>query len=427
MIIFWLILLLLLVLAGFFIAWPWWRYRQQTTVLSVSQVDQRLAENVRLFREHLAELELQKADGRLDELQFNQLKLEQERALLEDEQALRRTNTLPQGKLGVGLLIGLVGVFALVALALYEHLGSRQDMAIQELQLVKDYQSIQAAHAKRTADPAATRALIAGVEARLKQEPDNVQYWFILARNAMELGDFTLAANAYLQVVERDKESAMVMAEAAQAIFLRDGNQVSPPVENLSRSALALEPENTMALGLMGIVEFSRKSYIEAIKYWNKAVAVMGADSPASQSLYAAGIERARNLYLQEGGSQEQLDSLVAGKQLRVGVSLVDGLQLAPDQWVYIYARAWQGAKMPLAITRIKVADLPAEVTLTEAMAMSPAASLAQATQVELVARVSQDGTATAKPGDWQGSLGPVDMQNIPSSLRLQIDHQVAP
>lgn len=426
MIILWLILSLLLVLASLFVFWPWWRYRQQTMLLSVSQVDERLAENVRLFREHLAELELQKADGRLDELQFNQLKLEQERALLEDERVLRRHNSAPQVALGVWGVIGVAAVLALAALALYEHLGSRQDVAIQELQLVKDYQALQAAHAKRAVDPAATRALIAGVEAQLKREPDNVQYWFILARNAMELGDFARAANAYLQVVERDKESAMVMAEAAQAVFLRDSNQVSPPVENLSRAALALEPENTMALGLMGIVEFSRKSYIEAIKYWNKAVGVMGADAPASQSLYS-GIERARSLYLQEGGSQEQLDTLLAGKQLRVGVSLAEGLALAPEQWVYIYARAWQGAKMPLAITRIKVADLPAEVTLSEAMAMSPAATLAQATRVELVARVSQDGTATAKPGDWQGSLGPVDMQNIPGSLRLQIDHQVAP
>lgn len=426
MILLWSSLIGLLLLALAFIFWPLLKYRNPLAALSRDQVDARLNENVRLFREHLGELEAQRADGRLDDIQFAQLRLEQERALLEDEQALRHALTPDNSLVGRLSIPVLALLLVMGALALYKHLGSGADVEIQELQLTKQYRDYEDMLANREPDVQRARALATAMEARLASEPENVQYWFLLARTYMGLNDFSKAANAYQQVVSRDDKSGMVLAEAAQALFLRDGNRISPPVEDLTKAALALEPDNTMALGLMGIVSFNHKNYLDAIKQWQKAIAVTGADSHGAEPLNA-GIARAKKLYLEAGGSQESLDAGLAGRQLTVAVSLGSGIEANPDHWVYVYARAWQGPKMPLAITRIKVSDLPKTLTLTEAMAMSPAMSLAQATQVELVARISRDGTATAKAGDWQGSLGPVDMESIPEQMAIIINQAVAP
>jgi len=94
------------------------------------------------------------------------------------------------------------------------------------------------------------------------------------------------------------------------------------------------------------------------------------------------------------------------------------------DQVVFVYARAWQGSPMPLAIARIKVKDLPTTIQLDETMAMSPAASLATATDIEVVARVSPSGSAKAEVGDWLAKHGPVSMKSVPDHIELEINEQ---
>jgi len=200
---------------------------------------------------------------------------------------------------------------------------------------------------------------------------------------------------------------------------------MSPPISDLVEKVLRAEPDNTMALGLAGIDAFGKKDYVSAIKYWEHTVKLTGQDSPGSQALIA-GIERAATLYFAEGGTEASLAAARAGRQLSINVSLAEGVEARPDQIVFVYARTWQGAKMPLAIARVPVSELPKRVILTEAMAMTPAMSLGSVDNVEVVARISQDGTAAAKAGDWQGSFGPVDMKALPGEVSVKIDQKVA-
>lgn len=424
----WLAITVLLSIALMFMAWPLWRYRNTVTKsfnVTDAQLNARLAENVRLFREHLSELENNLAAQAIGVEQFAQLKLELERNLLEDEASIRGVDSKASSLIGIKTAALFSVCLLIVSAGIYYEVGSADDVALQILQQEKAQLDYQDMVQSRNPDPARAQALISEYKARVKAEPESAQYWFLLARTQMEVSNFTEAVQSYQQVLKGDPKSSMIMAELAQAMFLRDGSKMSSPVADLAKSALTLDPKNTMALGLAGIDAFSKNNYREAINYWQRTVDLIGSESSGGQA-YAVGIERAKQEYIAGGGNLEDL-TMKSPYAVHISVSLGDRAKTRPDQIVFVYARAWKGSPMPLAIARIRVSDLPTLVMLDETMAMSPMATLANTPEIEVVARVSTDGTAQAKPGDWQVTQGPISMKAIPEKIDLHINEQHKP
>ncbi|GGY71274.1 c-type cytochrome biogenesis protein CcmI [Cellvibrio zantedeschiae] len=422
----WSSLVVLMVIALAFFLWPLWRYKNSlnSAALTQAETERRLAENVRIFREHLGELENSLAAQSISSEEFSLLKVELERNLLADEASLRAQQLPSSQRLGVKVAVGFTVLVLVFGVFFYRERGNLIDVYIQNLQQEKlqlDYQDM---IQNKDPNPARAQQLITEFESRLQQKPDNVQYWFLLARAQMEVGNFAEGAKAYQRVLELDSKSAMIMAELAQALFLRDGNKTTPEAVDLAKQALALDPKNTMALGLLGIDAYSKKDYRATIRYWQKSVDLLSPDSQGRRALLA-GIEKAKQSYIAEGGKAEDLISRSA-YAVKLSVSLGDKVKATSDQVVFIYARAWQGSPMPLAIARIKVSDLPTTIQLDETMAMSPAASLATATDIEVVARISPSGSAKAEPGDWIAKQGPVSMAAIPEKIDLLINEQVS-
>ncbi len=96
----------------------------------------------------------------------------------------------------------------------------------------------------------------------------------------------------------------------------------------------------------------------------------------------------------------------------------------APGDTVFIFARAVSGPRMPLAIVRKQVSDLPVTVTLDDSMAMAPGMKLSNFDAVSVGARISKSGTAMPQRGDLQGQVTPV----VPGSgknIELSIDSRV--
>ena len=102
----------------------------------------------------------------------------------------------------------------------------------------------------------------------------------------------------------------------------------------------------------------------------------------------------------------------VAGARVQVQVALAPALtaQAAPEDTLFVFARAPEGQPMPLAALRIKVADLPATVTLDDSMAIVPGLKLSTATEVLVGARISKTGQATPSKGDLEGQAGPIKL-----------------
>jgi cytochrome c-type biogenesis protein CcmH len=165
-------------------------------------------------------------------------------------------------------------------------------------------------------------------------------------------------------------------------------------------------------LGLQGIRAFENADYTLAIASWQSALRAISPATPQAQALQI-GIARAK----------QQLGEELPG--IKVQVTLSPELAADPELLVYVFAREWQGPPMPLAVTRLQVADLPASVVLDDTMAMPGGKPLSSVEQVQVVARVSQSGSAIPAPGDLEGVSGALNLSEGSVSEAVIIDRKL--
>jgi cytochrome c-type biogenesis protein CcmH len=195
---------------------------------------------------------------------------------------------------------------------------------------------------------------------------------------------------------------------------MANGNQLTGRPAEVLATALELDPRQTKALWLTGFVHYQNQDYEGALRYWQQLSGILPADSKDAATV-------AQYIQLVQGKLGQSPETATttptatasssgATKQVSVQVQLDPALQgqTRPDETVFIFARATQGPRMPLAIVRKQVSDLPLTVTLDDSMAMTPAMVLSNFDAVTVGARVSRAGTAMAQSGDLQGTVSPV-------------------
>jgi hypothetical protein len=105
---------------------------------------------------------------------------------------------------------------------------------------------------------------------------------------------------------------------------------------------------------------------------------------------------------------------------VRARVSIDSTIGLARDATVYVIARSGR-APMPLAVKRLTVAELPAEIELGDADAMLMSRRLSDARSITILARVSDSGSTAASLDDPESAALTVDARAIPDALTLAI------
>ena len=422
---FWVVLVAMALLAASFLFLPAWRQGRNggPEPVAVNRDEQVLD----LFNEHQQDLQRQLDEGTITAAQGEQLKSELELTLLEDMSVAgeQRSGMAKPWLLWVaGLLVPVA------ALVLYQQRGSQADLEIVAFQHDKYRQDMMVNHEGSSPNPAAAIKLRDALSDRLQARPDNLQNRYLLARVAVELEEYQLAVEHYGYILSQDPKAVKVIAEMAQVVFLAADNRITPEVSQLVDRALEINPADATALGLKGIEAYQEDDLLAAADHWNKALAAMDPASGAAQSL-RAGVRQVQTLLAERGVALPQTDTgeqqvtELGQSSISVAVSLAASAQVKPEQVVYIYARAWQGAPVPLAIQRVSVADLPLTITLDESMAMAPGMTITSFDQLELIARVSRDGGPRSQSGDWQASQGPLELATLKGVVKLVIADQI--
>lgn len=293
--------------------------------------------------------------------------------------------------------------------------------------------SSKAAGAQHEMTPDQINAMVNGLAARLQADPNNAEGWAMLARTYAALGRFEEALPAYQKAATLSPDDAQIYADYADAMAVTRGRKLDGEPTALIAKALKLDPHNFKALFLSGTIAFEHQDFKGAADLWARAGQYAPSDNPELGKQIRAALDDARQRAglpplaanvapntTPDSPSPAPAAAADSGAEVAGVVTLSKALagQVSPDDAVFIFARAAQGPKMPLAVLRKQVKDLPVTFSLTDALAMSPQMKLSSFTEVVVGARISRSGQATPQPGDWQGLSAPVKV----GAKHIQID-----
>lgn len=379
MIEFWLCAGLLLLTALAFLLIPVLRARK------VQAEEDRTALNVTLYQERLQELQAQHAAGALNEQQLASGRDEAARELLADTEGALAKPT--QRKLGGTIPLIAALLMPLLGYGLYQHWG-----AIGDVERAQTF----------AAQPKTIEEMTERLEAAVKSNPESAESWYFLGRTYMAQERAADAAVAFERAVGVAGREPELLGQWAQALYFASDKQWTAQQQALTDEALKGDPAEVTSLGLLGIAAYESGQFQKAIGHWQQLVAVLPAEDPSRQAIQG-GIERARE---QLGEPAAAAPATSQGLTVRVELAPALQAKVQPGDAVFVFARAVSGPPMPLAVKRLSVADLPAEVSLSDSDAMMPQLKISGFEQVQLVARISRSGNATA--GEWIGSSQPL-------------------
>jgi len=389
----------------------------------------RHASNLAILRDQLRELKTERDRGLLSDTRYEQARGELERRVLEEAKApVSDPGRVPRAGVWAAAMLG--ALLPISAVVLYLAFGNFEAVSVAA-------QKDNAGSGKHDMSQQDVEATVGRLAERLQREPDNAEGWLMLGRSYNVMNRFPEAVRAYERAIRLMPENADALADFADTLAVTQGRSLQGrPLEMVER-ALKVNPQQWKALALAGTASFDRKDYKAAIRYWERMKDSVPPGSEIARSIDSS-IAEARTLgaidvpAIATAGTSKSGPTpsspppavTIAAPDATVGgmVKLAPALaaKASPEDTVYIFARAANGPRMPLAILRKQVKDLPARFTLDDTMAMTEATKLSGFAEVVVGARVSKSGDATPRSGDLEGTSPPVKVGT--SGIAVVID-----
>ncbi len=345
--------------------------------------------NFEIYRDQFAELDNDLKSGVLGAEQFDQAKADLERRVLDE--AARPAEGVSDARRGRAVPIALGVSIPVAAVLLYLQFGSLESLDVTQ-HTARDASSVTAEHFHEMTEKLA---------ARMRENPQDAEGWMMLGRAYRTLERFQEAADALRKAVALNPGNAELLADLAEALALRNGRTLAGEPTKLLERAFKLDPDSDKVLALSGSAAFERQDYKAAIRHWEALLKRPGVSGEFAQAL-GAGIAEARAL---STGSKTVAAKPASGRVSgTVTLDSALGARAAPEDTVFVYARAAQGPRMPLAIVKVQVKDLPYNFLLDDSMAMMPEMKLSAFDEVIVGARVSKSGSAKPTAGDLEGA-----------------------
>ncbi|MFT5543586.1 MAG: cytochrome c-type biogenesis protein CcmI [Glaciecola sp.] len=451
---FYLYSVLFAVIALGFIIYPWLKDRNAKKRFEVS--------NTNVIKQRILEIEREASEGLIDpeEMQtaINEMKvaLAEESAFQSAQQKEAEMASLSAKSAKIPLIIGAVP--AIIAAA-WVYVDANQLAGLKDLVNARDNidelsQRISVKPANDVqADEFQKYALV--IRQQLRKDPTDATGWQWLGRLRMTLGQTEEASQAFKKALDINPDNHEIRMQYAQSLMMR-GDE--PNLQNALRQMnylVQIAPDNRNYRLLITVI--AAQTNDRDIAFAN--FALIKDQLSANSSIYLSLVNQLRSmgaseelLALDEQGTDlavQGLETSISGESnnslqrstsalpdtsgsivsgFDVTVSLSDDLKgkLPQNGYLIVFAQdAVSGSKVPLAVRRLALPQLPISLSLTTEDAMLPNFSLKNAKQVTITARISADEDVMASTGELQGSVANVQVNDGVQAIELKINKEI--
>jgi cytochrome c-type biogenesis protein CcmH len=382
----------------------WFLLRERKPMTQASQANA----NAKVYRDQILDLDREHDSGHISDEEWQQSRDELSLRLLEDTSA-EDDPAAKTEKPAIWTAVVLAVALPLGSMGMYMWVG--QPEALNPLALKTPDQ----------VDPKDLTKMAQTLAEKLQDKPDNLQGWVMLGRTYRTLENFDAALRAYDSALKLSDDDDLKL-ERIEVIAMQRQGQFEGEPWNVIREVLQRDPQHFGALLTAGSASYAEGKFADALKYWEQARKPLDANNPD-----LAGLESAIATVRERLGMPPAKAAPAAASGLNVTgqVNLSASLKskASPNDVVFIYATPANGDRMPLAIFKTTVSQLPFNFTLDDSTAMAPDRKLSAAGEVMVKVRVTKSGNAMPQSGDLSGSLGPVKVGA--KGLKLEIKDQI--
>jgi len=272
-------------------------------------------------------------------------------------------------------------------------------------------------------------AMVARLEQRLRDEPNDIAGWVMLGRSYTALERLDDAILAYDHAHRLDANNVDAMLGLGEALSLRAGDEITPAAAQLFEQAVTLAPDNPKALLYGGFAAAVRGDRATARSRWqalkklhpppqidemlDARIAELGPAGPELASgappvgggAPAAGLGEPSGAPAGSTPSAGDANSFAA--QATVNLSIAPALKsrLTGAAQLFVFAREPGSRGPPLAAKRLTSSAIGTQIHLSSADSMMPGRVLVAGQRVSITARVSFSGQPLPAAGDLYGEL----------------------
>ena len=382
----------------------WVLLREKKPVTQASQANA----NAKVYRDQILDLDREHDSGHISDEEWQQSRDELSLRLLEDTSAVDDPAAKTE-KPAIWTAVVLAVALPLGSMGMYMWVG--QPEALNPLALKTPDQ----------VDPKDLTKMAQTLAEKLQDKPDNLQGWVMLGRTYRTLENFDAALRAYDSALKLSDDDDLKL-ERIEVIAMQRQGQFEGEPWNVIREVLQRDPQHFGALLTAGSASYAEGKFADALKYWEQARKPLDANNPDLEGLESAIATVRERLGMPPA---KATPAATSGLNVTGQVSLSAALKskASPNDVVFIYATPANGDRMPLAIFKTTVSQLPFNFTLDDSTAMAPDRKLSAAGEVMVKVRVTKSGNAMPQSGDLSGSLGPVKVGA--KGLKLEIKDQI--
>lgn len=255
----WMILTLMTTLAAVGLAIPLVRRRD------AAAAGQAQNETLGVLKDQLGEIEAQAATGVLEEPEAEALKSDLKRRVLAEGRRPEAASRPLSDRTLVYTALGVAAIVALAGTGLYLKIGRPDVKASPTTPAAASAAESAAAGGHPQAD---VSAMIAQLEAQMRQQPNNAEGWRMLGWSYLQTGRNADAAEAYGKAAALDPKNADYLSAQGEATVLAADGQVTPKAEDIFKRAVAADPADPRARYYLAVAKDQRGEHDAAMNDW---------------------------------------------------------------------------------------------------------------------------------------------------------------